>query len=426
MDSETLIVTVSVLTGALFLLGVPIFLVIAVWIIGASLAINFTLANFGVTLFEGLSSYALLALPLFILAGDLMRETGVAKRLSDFAFSLLCWLRGGMALTTIGACGLFAAISGSNSATTAAIGSILYPELVRQNFEKGFSAATVAAGGVVGIIIPPSIVFIVYGVLVGLPVGDLFIAGLLPGLLMIFVMQVCAYLLSRRNGWGLVLRFEAGRVLKAGLHAYLGIMTIGIVLFGIYSGIFSPTEAAGITVGFTILAGLLTRSMSLSKTPAVLIRASQVTAMLAPVVAVSIVLQQIFAIIGVQQFIEGVFHSVTSGYYSVLALCMLIILISGMIMESIPNTIVFAPILAPIATAAGVDPVHFAVIFLVGTAIGFITPPYGLNIYVASGVTRVSYTQIVINLLPYMVALFAAWVLIALVPALSSILLFHN
>ena len=308
MDQGTLIIIVSLVTFLFFMLGVPIFLVISTWVIGVSLVIDFTLANFGVTLFEGLSSFALLALPLFILAGDLMKETGIAKRLADFAFSVVGWARGGMALTSIGACGLFAAVSGSNSATTAAMGSIMNPELRKQGYDGRFAAATIASGGVVGIIIPPSIVFIVYGVLLKLPVGDLFVAGLLPGVILVVAMQITAYTISRINGWGEIVEFRVSNILRAGGRAYLGLLAIVIVLFGIYSGIFSPTEAAGITVGFTVIAGLIvTRSIHVRDLPKVLVRSSQLTAMLAPMVAISVVMQQIFAVLGVQEFVNDVF-----------------------------------------------------------------------------------------------------------------------
>jgi len=423
MDQSTLIALVTLLTFVFFMLGVPIFLVISTWVIGVSLVIDFTLANFGVTLFEGLSSFALLALPLFILAGDLMKETGIAKRLADFAFSIVGWIRGGMALTSIGACGLFAAVSGSNSATTAAIGSIMNPELLKQGYDGRFAAATIASGGVVGIIIPPSIVFIVYGVLLKLPVGDLFVAGLLPGVILVIAMQLTAYLISRINGWGEIVEFRASNIARAGARAYLGLLAIAIVLFGIYSGIFSPTEAAGITVGFTVIAGIvITRSMHFRDLPKVLVRSSQLTAMLAPMVAISVVMQQIFAVLGVQEFVNDIFAAVGGGYYGVLALCMVMILVSGMIIESIPNTIIFAPILAPIAASAGVDPIHFAVIFMVGTAIGFITPPYGLNLYVASGVTGIPYLKLVKFVVPYLLALISAWLIIVLVPWFSEVL----
>ncbi|MGD9868486.1 MAG: TRAP transporter large permease [Hyphomicrobiales bacterium] len=423
MDTSILITLVSLLAVGLFLFGVPIFLVIAVWVIGASLVVDFTLANLGVTLFEGLSSFALLALPLFILAGDLMKEAGIAKRLADFAFSMVGWMRGGMALTSVGACGLFAAISGSNSATTAAIGSIMHPELKAHRYDERFAAATIASGGVVGIIIPPSIVFIVYGVLTSLPVGDLFVAGLLPGILLVAAMQIVAYVMSVRHGWGDVRPFRISGILRAGVQAYLGIIAIVVVLFGIYSGIFSPTEAAGMTVGFTVLAGLLvSRTLTLRSIPKVLVRSSQLTAMLAPMVAISVVMQQIFAILGVPAFIESIFTAVGGGYYGVLLLCMVIILVSGMVLESIPNTIIFAPILAPIAGAVGVDPIHFAVIFLVGTAIGFVTPPYGLNLYVASGVTGIPYVRLLKYIVPYLAGLMIAWFLIILFPQISEVL----
>ncbi len=157
-----LISLISIGVTVLFILGVPIFLVIGFWVVGVSLVIDFTLANVGVTLFEGLNFFGLLALPLFILTGDLINNAGIAKRLSDFAYSVLGWMRGGLAMASLGACGLFAAISGSNSATTATIGSIMYPEMCENGYDKNFAAATIAAGGTVGIIIPPSIIFIVY------------------------------------------------------------------------------------------------------------------------------------------------------------------------------------------------------------------------------------------------------------------------
>jgi C4-dicarboxylate transporter DctM subunit len=184
-----LIVLVTIGVTILFVLGVPIFLVIGFWVVGVSVIIDFTLANVGVTLYEGLNFFGLLALPLFILTGDLINAAGIAKRLSDFAYSVLGWLHGGLAMASLGACGLFAAISGSNSATTATIGSIMYPEMTKGGYDKHFAAATVAAGGTVGIIIPPSIIFIVYGFLMNLSISDLFIGGLIPGVLMVVAMQ---------------------------------------------------------------------------------------------------------------------------------------------------------------------------------------------------------------------------------------------
>ena len=422
MDNGTLIALISIGVTLLFILGVPIFLVIGFWVVGCSLVIDFTLANIGVTLFEGLSFFGLLALPLFIMTGDLINAAGIAKRMSDFAYSVLGWLRGGLGMATIGACGMFAAISGSNAGTTATIGSIMQPEMAKNGYDERFAAATAAAGGTVGIIIPPSIIFIVYGFLLDLPISDLFIGGMLPGILMVIAMQGACYYMCRRNKWGHLIRFEPRKVGKAALKAYLGFIAIGIVIYGIYSGTFSPTEAAGVTVGFCLIAGvLITRQIKLRALPEILLRSGQITGMLAPLIAVSVVMQQILSLLGAGAVVEGWIGGLGDPTLVLLA-CMFLVLAAGTVLESLPNTIILAPILAPIAYQAGVDPIHFAVIFLVGDAIGFITPPYGLNLYVASGMTGIPYFTIVRYVLPYLFALLVAWMIIAFVPPLSTFL----
>tara|TARA_R110002167_G_scaffold111891_2_gene284043 strand:- start:2443 stop:3696 length:1254 start_codon:yes stop_codon:yes gene_type:complete len=406
-----------------FIVGVPIFLVIGVWVVGASMVIDFNLANIGVTLYEGLNFYGLLALPLFILTGDLISGAGIAKRLVDFSYACLGWMRGGLAMASLGACGMFAAISGSNSATTATIGGIMHPEMVKGGYDSRFAAATVAAGGTVGIIIPPSIIFIVYGFMMNLPISDLFIGGLIPGVMMVLAMQLTCYYLARKHGWGHIIKFEPKRIVKTGLRAWLGFMAIGIVIWGIYSGAFSPTEAAGVTVGFCLLAGVfVTRELKLKSLPTIMMRSGQITGMLAPLIAISVVMQQVLSQLGAKAFITEMMANL-GGYYPVLFACMAIVLLAGTILESLPNTIILAPILAPIAASIGMDPIHFAVIFLVGDAIGFITPPYGLNLYVASGMTGIPYLKLAYSTLPYLGALMIAWVLIALWPAFSLALL---
>jgi C4-dicarboxylate transporter DctM subunit len=422
MDNGTLIALISIGVTLLFILGVPIFLVIGFWVVGCSLVIDFTLANIGVTLFEGLSFFGLLALPLFIMTGDLINAAGIAKRMSDFAYSVLGWLRGGLGMATIGACGMFAAISGSNAGTTATIGSIMQPEMAKNGYDERFAAATAAAGGTVGIIIPPSIIFIVYGFLLDLPISDLFLGGMLPGILMVIAMQGACYYMCRRNKWGHLIRFEPKKIGKAALKAYLGFIAIAIVIYGIYSGTFSPTEAAGVTVGFCLIAGvLITRQIKLRALPEILLRSGQITGMLAPLIAVSVVMQQILSLLGAGEVVEGWIGGLGDPTLVLLA-CMFLVLAAGTVLESLPNTIILAPILAPIAYHAGVDPIHFAVIFLVGDAIGFITPPYGLNLYVASGMTGIPYFTIVRYVLPYLFALLFAWMVIAFVPPLSTFL----
>jgi len=449
------IILISLGVTVLFVLGVPIFLVIGFWVVGVSLVIDFTLANIGVTLYEGLNFFGLLALPLFIMTGDLIKSAGIAKRLSDFAYSILGWLRGGLAMASLGACGLFAAISGSNSATTATIGSIMHPEMTKGGYDPNFAAATAAAGGTVGIIIPPSIIFIVYGFLMNLSISDLFIGGLLPGLLMVISMQLACWYVCQRNGWGHLIQLRLGRIIKTALGAWLGFFAILLVIWGIYAGAFSPTEAAGVTAGFCLFAGLIMRpfsrrfhgpeaddsgalpdhagvlerliipGFSLRELPSIIMRSGQITGLLAPLIAVSVVMQQILSLLGAKAFVTDALGAL-GGYYAILLACMFIVLLAGTVLESLPNTIILAPILAPIAASIGVDPIHFAVIFLVGDAIGFITPPYGLNLYVASGITGIPYFRLLRYTLPYLLALMIAWLFIAFIPDLSTALLVHK
>ncbi len=423
MDQGTIIGLISAGVVLLFLLGVPIFLVIGYWVVGVSIAIDFTLANVGVTLFEGLNFFGLLSLPLFILTGDLIAAAGIARRLADFAHACLCWMRGGLGLATIGSCGLFAAISGSNSATTATIGGIMHPVLVKDGYDSRFAAATAAAGGTVGIIIPPSIIFIVYGFLMNLSISDLFVAGILPGLLMVIAMQSVCWFLAKKNGWGAVTALSASRITSTARRAYLGFFAIFIVIYGIYSGLFSPTEAAAITVGFCLLAGLiLTREIKFKELPDILLRSGQLTGMLAPMIAVSVVMQQVFGLLGAAEAVAAFVSWFGENPTVVLLVLMGIVMCAGCILESLPVTVIFAPILAPIAIAHGVDPVHFSVIFLVGAAIGFITPPFGLNLFVASGTTGIPYSKIVPFAIMYMSGLVIAWLLIAFIPWFSLVL----
>ncbi len=442
MSDGSWITLISLAVTIFFMLGTPVLLVIFYWVIGCSFVIDLPLANTGNELINVFSKgFALLAMPLFILTGDLINQSGIARRLSDFAYSCLGWLRGGLAMASIAACGLFAAISGSNSATTATIGSMLHPEMVKGNYDERFSAATAAAGGTVGIIIPPSIIFIVYGFLLNLPISDLFVAGIIPGTLMVLGMMTAAFIVCTINGWGVLIGLSISRMIKTAIGAWLGFFAIGLVLWGIYTGKFSPTEAAGVTVGFCVFIGLLcfplnkmmgsaadvavedksfvsmfvVQGFTIPQVPGIVSRSAQITGILVPLIAVSVAMQQVMSSLGAKDFI-GDFVTGMGGYYAVLFTSMAIVFVTGMILESLPVTIILAPILAPIAASVGIDPIHFAVVFLVGASIGFITPPYGLNLYVASGVTGVPYFRLLRYIVPYLIALISVWFFVALVP----------
>ena len=520
----TFITLISLLAVVLFVVGVPILLTIGIWLIGASWILGLTLDNIGSALNDVFTDgYALLAMPLFILTGDLINASGIAKRLANFAYACLGWIRGGLAMATLGACGLFAAISGSNSATTATIGSIMHPELVKNGYESRFAAATTAAGGTVGIIIPPSIIFIVYGFIMNVPISELFIAGIIPGAMMVGAMMTVAFIASWRNKWGTLINLSMGRVVRTAVGAWLGFFAIGLVLWGIYTGKFSPTEAAGVTAGFCLIVGLvcypasklmgrdmgegaaeragvpvpdeaaaplpepalatagearprysdsrgagatmrreahgeriddpagahpladpvdraapltgansavtsemdqsaasmlIVRGFSPVQVPDIVLRSAQITGILAPLIAISVVMQQVLSLLGANAALTG-FMSTFGSYYAVLFVSMIIVLAAGTVLESLPNTIILAPILAPIAVSYGVDPIHFGVVFLIGDAIGFITPPYGLNLYVASGVTGIPYFRLLAYTLPYLVSLLIVWFVVAMFPWLS-------
>ena len=275
-------------------------------------------------------------------------------------------------------------------------------------------------------------------------------AGIIPGALMVFGMQLACWIVCKRNGWGHLMAFSILRVLKTSMGAWLGFFAIGLVLWGIYTGKFSPTEAAGVTVGFCVIVGVLSlplfkmfgfadgqertvdqqkpmemilvEGFKISEIPGITMRSAQITGILAPLIAISVVMQQILSLLGAQETI-GSFVTSMGGYYAVLFTAMAIVFVAGMILESLPVTIILAPILAPIAASVGIDPIHFAVVFLVGASIGFITPPYGLNLYVASGVTGVPYLRLVKFALIYLVALVTVWVFTALTPDLATVLL---
>lgn len=419
MDSGTMILLATALSVALFVLGTPMIIVMGVWVVAAHIAYDFPLQNMGSSMFEGLNSFALLAAPLFILTGDLIGGGGIARRIITFTLSALSWLRGGLGMASIVASGFFAAISGSNAATTATIGSITFPAMVDQKYGKGFAAATAAAGGTVGIIIPPSILFIVYGYLVNVPISELFLAGIVPGIMLVICMVFTCWLVAKRMQYGVLTPFSIVDTARATPGFMLAFFAVALVLVGLYTGAFSPTEAAAVTVAYCMFAGFfITRELKLRDLPDLVFRSGMIIGIIMPLVAVSLVMQQMFAVIGINTAVANMLQGL-GNYYVILFTCMAVVFIAGMFLESVPITIIFAPIMAPVIVKAGGDPFHFAVVFVVGTAIGFVTPPFGLNLFVAAGISGVPYLRIARFVLPYLAALLTTWIIIALFPILT-------
>jgi len=396
-------------------------LIIASWVAATSyFVVDYPLTHMGIGATDTIKVYVFLAVPLFVATGDFLTAGGISQRLIAFSRSLVSVFPGSTAATTMVSCGLFAAVSGSNSATAATMGRLLGPELQKRGVNPGLSASLVAAGGTVGVIIPPSVIFIVYGVTVDVPSTDLFIGGLIPGAILILCLVASAIWLTRKMepSEGMA-SFRLITVGIRALQAWMGFIAIGVIFFGIYWGFFSPTEAAGVVTIYCFLAGwLVTRELKLNQLRPILLRSASLTGMIMPLVAFSVQFQQVASVMGLQEAIQGFLQTVGTNVAPGLsvALMMVLILMVGAITESIAVVLILGPILAPVAISFGIDPVHWGVVFVVGTTIGFVTPPYGLNLFVVSGVMEVPYAQVVRNIFKLLIPLMIAWILVTLAP----------
>jgi C4-dicarboxylate transporter DctM subunit len=416
---------ISLTAVLMFALGTPIVLLIALWVAATSYwVIDFPLTNMGLSALDSLKSFAFLAVPLFICTGDFLTAGGLSQRLIGLSKSLVAFLPGRTAATAVLASGMFAAVSGSNAATAATMGQLVGPEMKKAGVAPGLAGAIVAAGGTLGVVIPPSTIFIIYGITMGVSPVDLNLGGLLPGVLMMVLMMVFCVWLTRRNEpadrFGpLTLLRNIGRE-AAG--ASLGLVAVALLFFGLYFGWFSSTEAAGVATIYCLLVGLfVTRKIGWRNVPTILQASAAVTGIIAPMVAFSLQFQQILSVLeiqgAVQDFLSGL--AASHGPAMTMAAMMAIVLVVGCITESVAVVLILAPILGPVALSLGMDPVHWGVAFVVGTSIGFITPPYGLNLFVTSATMGVPYGQLVKRIVIFLVPLLIAWTFIVSFPALT-------
>lgn len=416
---------ISLATVLMFALGTPIVLLIALWVAATSYwVIDFPLTNMGLSALDSLKSFAFLAVPLFIATGDFLTAGGLSQRLIGLAKSLVAFLPGRSAATAVLASGMFAAVSGSNAATAATMGKLVGPEMKKAGVPQGLAGAIVASGGTLGVIIPPSTIFIIYGITMSVSPVDLNLGGLLPGILMmVFMMFLCVWLTRHHEPADsfapVTLLRNIGR---EAVGASLGLIAIALLFCGLYFGWFSSTEAAGVATIYCLLVGLfVTRKMGWRNIPTVLQASAAVTGIIAPMVAFSLQFQQILSVLelqtAVQEFLNGL--AATHGPAMTVAAMMAIVLIVGTITESVAVVLILAPILGPVAIGLGMDPVHWGVAFVVGTSIGFITPPYGLNLFVTSASMEIPYGQLVKRIGIFLVPLVLAWVLIVAFPSLT-------
>lgn len=336
----------------------------------------------------GCDSFPLMAIPFFILAGNLMSTGGVAKRLLEFASLLFGAVTGGLAMVTTVACMFFAAISGSAMATTSAIGSFMIPAMKEKGYDKGFSAALAAAAGTIGVIIPPSIPLVIYGVVTGTSISDLFIAGLIPGLLMGFVLIVTCYFLSKRNGYKGTGEWPTFRqVWIAFRSAIWALLAPVVVLGGIYSGMFTPTEAAVIAVVYSLIIGVFVyKELDWKGVYKALYDTVIINGVTTFMVGFSMAFASYLSLQQLPAAIASTLLGITDNPILLLLIINLFLLVLGCLIDNIPATIILSPILLPVVTALGMSPITFGIMLTMNLAIGFITPPYGINLFVAMAV----------------------------------------
>ena len=409
-------------------------LAVPVWAaIGASAIVmlimsgDMPLSAVGESLFTGIDAFALTAVPLFILTGDVLVRTGLSRKFLDVAEALTCWAKGGFGSATVLVCGMFAAISGSDAAGAAAVGRMTIDRLVESGYPRPYACALVAAGACTGILIPPSIAYIIIGLVLGISASTLFLAALIPGICILVSILVTNIVMNRiyaYEGGGMLTFGEwlgnLGRALRSGWYAFI---VPGIIFYGIFSGRLTPTEAGATAVVVTILMGLFLRTLKLSDFPAMLISSAKVNGVILPIIAFSAPLAEALAIMGVPQGFVASVTSLTDDPQMLILLMILILIAAGCVMETTPNIVILAPILKPLADNIGMNEIQFCIMMITALGVGFITPPLGLNLFVVSGITGESILKIAARAVPFVFFMLLVTLMIAYIPAISTTLL---
>ncbi len=385
------------------------------------------LSAVGESLFTGIDAFALTAVPLFILTGDVLVRTGLSRKFLDVAEALTQFAKGGFGSATVLVCGMFAAISGSDAAGAAAVGRMTIDRLVESGYPRPYACALVAAGACTGILIPPSIAYIIIGLVLGISASTLFLAALIPGLCILVSILVTNIVVNRIHGYeggGNVSMAEyfanLGRSLKSGWYAFI---VPGIIFYGIFSGRLTPTEAGATAVVVTILMGLGMRTLKLADFPAMLISSAKVNGVILPIIAFSAPLAEALAIMGVPQGFVSSVTSLTEDPYMLIFLMICILIAAGCVMETTPNIVILAPILKPLADNIGMNEIQFCIMMITALGVGFITPPLGLNLFVVSGITGESILKIAARAVPFVFFMLLVTLLIAYFPVISTSLL---
>ena len=395
-------------------LGVPIFATLGVPSLIELLMSPIPLESLAHSLFDGVDKFPLLAIPNFVLAGAIMSRAGITRDIIEVMRAIVGQAYGGLAIVTILSCMFFAAISGSGPGTVAAIGTLLIPAMKDDGYPKDFAAAVASSGGTLGIRLPPSNPMIVYGVLASVSIGDLFLAGLLPGILMGALLIVTTWLLSKRGGYrGAARAFDRAEFAAALWKGKFSLATPFVVLGGIYGGIFTPVEASVIAVVYAILVG-------------VVVKRSTICGGLILIMGTAIFFGEFLALNLIPQKIAASLLNVTSDPILMLLLISLILIVLGTFMETLSTVIILTPILLPLIKQLGIDPIHFGIILVVTSEIGFLTPPLGVNLFVACGISGLTIEEVSRRVLPFIATIILGLLILLFFPQISLFLLSFN
>jgi C4-dicarboxylate transporter, DctM subunit len=371
-------------------------------------------------LFTGIEKFEIMAIPFFILAGNFLTHGGVAKRMIRFATSMVGHWHGGIALGAVIACALFAAVSGSSPATVVAIGSILLPAMVKAGYPPQFGAGVIASSGGLGILVPPSIVMVMYGVSTNSSIGALFMAGVIPGVLLATMLLGVTWYRARNKGYPREQRATWGERFIAFKEASWGLLLIVVVMGGIYSGVFTPTEAAAMSAVYAfIIVVFVYKNLRMRETPKVLLASANMSAMLLYIITNAVLFSFLLTHENIPQAVANWLISSGLGTIGFLMAVNLLLLMMGNFMEPSSIILITAPILFPIAISLGINPIHFGVMITVNMEIGLITPPVGLNLYVASSISRLGMTEMSVAVWPWLLTMLSFLLLVTYWPTLS-------
>lgn len=410
-------------------IGTPLFTVLAIVTLGSLYFIgDGMLTEMIADMFNAVNKDVLLAIPFFLIAGQLMTHGTIAKRLIEFAKSIVGWMPGGLAVTAIFACLFFAAISGSSPVTVIAIGTMMYPALIKENYKENFSVGLLTSAGSLGILIPPSIPMIIYAIVVStsahvISVADLFIAGIVPGLLIGLLLMVYSVITQKEHTAEAKISFSSKQFRISFKNGILALLLPIIILGGIYSGFFTPTEAAAIAAVYAFIVEVfIHKDIKIKKLPEIIIQSTSMMGTLFLIIVVAISFNQFLALERIPYQAAVWMNNIVSSPLMFLIVVNIFLLILGCFMDIMSAILIVGPILGPMAIEFGIDPIHFAIIFIVNMEIGYLTPPMGINLFVASSIFEKKIGYVIKSTLPFTLILLFALILISYIPGISLFL----